>query len=167
MNFIWIKELAQLFSDYEANHSSYLRFDSFMSTIAKFYSEYAKNIDEQIEKINAEKAQKIKEWKEKSPKVVRMIPPNGSKEVGPNLREFVITFDRSMKETFCTIVHPDTIGHPHPEVIGEYKWDNNNRVIRFPVRLKPNTVYPFSLNTYQEDGMKAFHSPNLYHTKYT
>ena len=78
------------------------------------------------------------------PHVVSMLPANASTEVSPGLTEIRITFDRPMitnSWAWCG-------SGPHfPEGMGKPHYDATHTVWSVPVKLKPDWVYEFSLNS--------------------
>ena len=79
-----------------------------------------------------------------SPKIVSMLPANGSTEVSPGPTEIRITFDRAMMTNswaWCG-------SGPHfPEGTGKPHYDATCTVWSVPVKLTPDWVYEFSLNS--------------------
>ncbi len=79
------------------------------------------------------------------PRVVSMNPPNGARNVDPNLREIRVTFDRPMGGGMSW-----TGGGPHfPEGRAGKRphWTDDGKTCVLPVKLKPDWDYRFGLNS--------------------
>lgn len=76
------------------------------------------------------------------PRVVRVVPDNGDKNVDPALREIRVEFDQDMRRgsfSWCGG------GESFPKVLGKPTWDGPRTAI-LRVRLKPDHDYRLSVN---------------------
>ncbi len=126
--FTWAGELAKCLQEYEDHRDRYPTLDAFMPKIVDFFNHYVPKFEARIAK---------------EPKVVKMIPADGAKNVDPTLTEIKVTFDRPMRNGSWAFVG----GGPNfPETTGKPSYDKECKVLTLPVRLKPNWEYRFSLN---------------------
>jgi beta-lactamase regulating signal transducer with metallopeptidase domain len=80
-----------------------------------------------------------------APRIVKMEPENGAKDVDPKLSEIVVTFDRPMAGGFSW-----TGGGEHFPTIPQGKkpsWSRDRKTCTLPVELKPNWQYRLGLNS--------------------
>ena len=81
----------------------------------------------------------------RKPTVVKMEPPNGAKDVDPNLSEIRVTFSMPMGGGFSW-----TGGGPTFPATPEGKrpaWSEDRKTCIRPVQLKPNSTYRMGLNS--------------------
>ncbi len=78
----------------------------------------------------------------KGPKPVSMDPADGATDVDPSLTAIRFTLDRPIKSGMSLMRVDGTF----PESAGKPFWDEERRVLSFPVRLKHATTYRFGLN---------------------
>jgi hypothetical protein len=80
-----------------------------------------------------------------APKIVKMVPENGAKDVDPKLSKIEVTFDRPMAEGFSW-----TGGGEHYPTMQEGKkprWSADKKTCTLPVQLKPDWDYRLGLNS--------------------
>ena len=131
--FLWMKELSDLLSEYEAARDDYPTLEKFAPRIVSFFDEYAEGFAEKQEEEDA-----------KRPKVVEMAPVNGAADVDPNLTAIRVVFDRPMSDGSWSMVG----GGPNfPEIVGKPSYDAKKTVWSVSVKLKPNWRYEFMLNS--------------------
>lgn len=141
--FEWMGELTMLLEQYEKGRDRYPDMDAFMPRVAAFFDNYAK------------KAERLARRK---PRVVRMVPANGARNVDPSLTEMKVTFDRAMKDGNWAVVG----GGPHfPEMTGKPSYDDTHTVLTIPMRLKPNSEYRLWLNRGQFNSFMSQEGEHL------
>jgi len=87
------------------------------------------------------------------PRIVRLAPLNGARDVDPNLTELRVTFNVPMSEGFSW-----TGGGPQFPTIPEGKkpyWTEDKKTCVLPVKLQPNWEYRLGLNSV---SFKSFRS---------
>jgi len=90
-------------------------------------------------------ASRTLQMKVKKPEIVEMNPPNGAKDVSPNLTVLRVTFNVPMGEGFSW-----TGGGPNYPDVPEGKrptWSRDRRTCLLPVSLKPGWDYRLGLNS--------------------
>lgn len=152
--FYWVGELADVLGEYEKEPRQYANLAEFFPRVVAFFDNYAKNADTKFVALKADKEKQAREWQEKGPKIVAMIPPNGTEDVDPGLKEIVVTFDRPMKSPGWAVV---TLGSQDqvPKGTGSVGYDAQRKVFTMPVELEPAKEYYFGLNA---EGYLGFHS---------
>jgi len=159
-SFFWIKDLADLLAEYETQRKKYPTLKAFMPRIAQFFNQYPV---EKIEKIIAqikEKQQKQLDFiKTKGPKIVSMVPANGSKNVDPGLKMITITFDRPMRPRDMAVL---SYGKNFPDLTGKAHFGKDNKVFYIPVKLRAGKTYEFGLNGLDMWGFKSNEGIPLY-----
>jgi len=80
-----------------------------------------------------------------APRIVKMVPKNGSNKVDPSLAEIHVTFDRPMAKGFSWTGG----GEQFPTIPGGQKprWSADQMTATLPVTLKPNASYRLGLNS--------------------
>ncbi len=135
--------LVDLLKEHEQNRESYPRLDDFFPRITAFFKDYVRRIDDDVKAYEEERLKKMEELKAKSPKIISMIPANGSQDVDPDLKAIVITFDRPMKKTSYAVMR---FSDKFPEQDGEVSFDESGKVFTIPVKLEPEREYELGLN---------------------
>jgi uncharacterized protein Usg len=156
-SFYWVGDLAEVLGEYDVQPRKYDDLAQFFPRIIAFFNDYAKEADAKLGSIKAEKEKQVQEWREKGPKIVTMIPANGAKDVDPNLKAIVVTFDRPMRDKSWAVVTfvPDQF----PKIAGPLGYDAARKVFTAPVALQPGKEYVFGLNAerflgfYSEEGI--------------
>jgi hypothetical protein len=74
----------------------YPTLDAFFPRIADFFNGYSGRVERDLAALDEEKRKEMEALKEKSPKVVSLIPANGAQDIDPGLEAIVVTFDRPM-----------------------------------------------------------------------
>lgn len=153
-SFYWVGELAEVLGEYNKQPRAYADLAEFFPRIIAFFTHYAEHADTKLASIKADKDKQMREWQEKGPKIVAMIPPNGAEDVDPNLKAIVVTFDRPMRDPGWAVV---TLGSASevPRSTGPVGYDATCKVFTMPVELQPGKEYRFGLNAEQYLG---FHS---------
>jgi hypothetical protein len=82
--------------------------------------------------------------KEKSPKIVSMIPANGAQDVDPGVKAIVVTFDRPMKAGDMAVMRFDQ--DKFPKMPGKAAYNATRTVLTIPVALEPGKEYLLGLN---------------------
>ncbi len=150
--FFWMEGLVDLLEEYERNREKYPRLDDFFPRITAFFDDCVQRIDDDVEAYEEEQRKKMEELKAKSPKIISMIPENGSLDVDPGLKAIVITFDRPMQKTSYAVMR---ISDKFPESAGMVGYDESGRVFTIPVKLEPDREYELGLNA---ENVFAFQS---------
>lgn len=150
--FLWIDDLTRLFNNYESNRKDFAGLEDFFPKIIKFFNDYAKVIKEKVAEQEKEKENKLKEMKEKGPKVLSTVPADGDTNVDPLLNSFTVVFDKEMSNSsysFClgTKVFPTVEGSP--------VFENENKALKLKIKLKPNTEYEIWINKDETLGFKS------------
>jgi hypothetical protein len=157
-SFYWVGELAEVLGEYDKQPREYADLAEFFPRIIAFFDDYARNADTKLAAVKAamEKRQQeqMKEWQEKGPRIVSMVPPNGAEDVDPNLKMIVVTFDRPMRSPGWAVV---TLGSSNevPKGAGPVGYDSERKVFTMPVELQPDKEYRFGLNA---EGYLGFQS---------
>lgn len=136
-HFVWADEIAALLVEYQNDRKQYVDFDAFVPRIA-----------EALDAIAA----KSKAEADRAPRLVSMMPANGSSDVDPAMTELVITFDRPMRDQSWSVV-----GNPAdtPKVTGSPRYDAARKALTIPVQLEPGSSYRFSLNSGEKRGFQS------------
>jgi len=150
--FIWMDDFTKLFDEFENNRNSYIGLDEFFPKIVKFFNDYSLIIKDKIDAIEKEKEARFAEMREKGPKIVAIQPANGDEKVDPNTDIIIITFDREMKDLSWAFNRGNGT---FPTVDGKPAYENGNKVLKLKVKLIPNTVYEFWLNSETNLGFKS------------
>ena len=141
--FFWMDGLVDLLNEYEQNRETYPRMDDFFPEIVAFFEDYVQRIDDDVKAYQEEQRKKMEELKAKSPKIVSMIPVNGSQDVDPDLKAIVVTFDRPMNKTSYAVMR---FSDKFPEKAGKAGFDESGKVFTIPVKLEPDREYELGLN---------------------
>ncbi len=150
--FFWIGRLSNLLEEYEQNRSIYSSLDDFFPKIVEFFSMYVGRIDQDVEALEKERQDRFEALKAQSPKIVAMVPTNGSQNMDPNLKAIVITFDRPMKDKQWAVMR---LSYNLPDMDGTVFYDQTRTVFTIPVKLKPDTEYELGMNA---EGCLSFAS---------
>ncbi len=135
--FLWTPELSELLAEYEQSRETYPTLASFMPRVVAFFDELAEGIDDRMAEL---------------PHVVRLTPPDGARDVSPDLEAIVIEFDKPMNPGGMSIVGRPTDTPPSTER-GHFEQDG--RVFVLPVRLEPGRTYRFSINGIGYSGFRS------------
>ncbi|MGD9641445.1 MAG: DUF4932 domain-containing protein [Elusimicrobiales bacterium] len=155
-SFYWVAELGELLARYEEQPRKYKDFAEFFPQVADFFKAYAPKAAEKIaaareaeraakEKQRLELAERMKDWREKGPRIVSVVPADGS-EVGAGLKAIVVTFDRPMARGWSFIQTGPGI---YPGIAGNPAYDAAMKVVTLPIELQPGKAYSFGLNSEQ------------------
>lgn len=161
-SFYWVGELGELLARYEEQPRKYKDFAEFFPQVVAFFKTYAPGAAEKIaaareaeraakEKERLELAERMKDWREKGPRIVSMVPADGS-EVDAGLKAIVVTFDRPMARGWSFIqTGPDS----YPGIAGDPAYDAGMKVVTLPIELRPGKAYSFGLNSEHFQGFKS------------
>lgn len=157
-SFYWVGELGEVLARYDAQPRKYKDLAGFFPQIVSFFNDYAPQAEAKIRAIKEagrkqeeEREGRLKEWREKGPKIVSMVPADGA-EVDAGLKAIVVTFDREMGPGMSVMqIGPGKF----PEADGENGYDADQKVFTMPVKLRPGTKYSFGLNHERYPGFKS------------
>lgn len=135
--FFWTPELSTLLGEYEAARDKYPTLADFMPRVIEFFEKLAGDLDARLAML---------------PRVVRMTPAHGAKDVDSLAAELVIVFDRPMNTRGRSLV-----GDPKemPEFPRPGAYDPDGRTFRQPIRVQPGKTYRFSLNSLSFSGFTS------------
>lgn len=134
--FKWTRELARAMGEYAANREKYKSFGDFMPQVVALVDEIARNYDQLLLRF---------------PRVVSMKPANAADDVDPATTEFVVTFDRPMRDGSWSVVG----GGPEFPRMDKPHYDESRRVFTMPVTLEPGKRYRFGLNGPNHSGFQS------------
>jgi hypothetical protein len=126
-----------LLGEYEKERDKYPSLVEFMPRVITFFEDLSKNLEERMAKF---------------PKVVRITPANGAKDVDPQASELVIEFDRPMNKSGRALVGNQKIMPAFPRQGG---YDADGKTFRQPIKLEPGKTYRFSLNSMAFSGFSS------------
>jgi len=137
--FLWMDSLVQRLDAYEggAEHET---FAAFFPEVVAFFAEYAPAFDRE----RAARARRV-------PKIVKMTPANGSRDVALQTDRIVIVFDRDMDTTSWSVVGRG----PHMPTLPKHVHYLDRRTFVIPVKLLPQWEYRFRLNSPRYHGFKS------------
>lgn len=134
--FLWTRGLSGLLAEYERGRAMWPALEDFMPRIVEFFGAQAKTIDEAMARL---------------PKVVRISPADGSKDVASGDAEIVVVFDRPMKRGSYAITG-DPAKTPRALPGGRPLLSEDGRTFTLPVSLEPGRTYEFGLNSVRRAG---------------
>ncbi len=139
--FLWMEELSNLFSEYEAHRDQFPMLEAFAPRLVSFFTEYAHGFAERQTALDG-----------KRPKISSMTPSNGARDADPNLTRLQVVFDRPMKDGSWALMG----GGPHcPQTTGKAQYNTERTTWTVPVKLKPNWSYEFKLNSETYDAFRS------------
>jgi hypothetical protein len=150
--FFWMEGLSGLLGEYEEKRETYASLDDFFPEITSFFKSCASKVDQDMKAFEQDRQVQMEKLKANSPRIVSLLPPNGARDVDPNFRAIVVTFDRPMKDGQWAVMR---FNDKFPEKGGEVFYDETKKVFTIPVKLKPDTEYELGLNA---DGVYGFAS---------
>lgn len=161
-SFYWVGELGELLARYEEQPRKYKDLAEFFPQVADFFKSYAPKAAEKIaaareaeraakEKERLELAERMKDWREKGPRIVSIIPADGS-EVGADLKTITVTFDRPMAGGWSFI---QTGPGSYPGIAGDPAYDAAMKIVTLPIELQPGKAYSFGLNSEHFQNFKS------------
>jgi len=80
-----------------------------------------------------------------APRVTKTVPENGQKDVDPATAELRIIFDQPMRPGGRSIVNSSR--GVFPDLVGQPRWEQNNTIFVWQIKLEPNTDYWLSINS--------------------
>jgi hypothetical protein len=143
-HFFWISGLSELLGRYEEGRDAYPDLESFFPEIKSFFDEYAAHAEERIAAIKSGWEEAAREMAARAPKIVSIVPADGSQGVDPGLRFIRITFDRKMKDGAWGVMRR---GGNMPKITGDVSYDAACTVFTIPVELEPDKEYTVGLNS--------------------
>ncbi len=143
-HFFWISGLSELLGEYEAKRDAYPDLESFFPEIKQFFDDYAAHAEERIGRIKSRWEEETQEMAARAPKIVSILPADGTQDVDPGLRFIRITFDRAMKDGAWGVMQR---GGNMPKITGDVSYDETRTVFTIPVQLAPDTEYTVGLNS--------------------
>jgi len=143
--FPWTGELAAVLAEYDTKPRAYSDLAQFFPRIIAFFNDYAKNADTKLGSLKAQKDRQRKEWQEKGPQIVALVPAHGAQDVDPRLKAIVVTFDRRMRDKSWSVVSLGSTDR-YPQEAGPAGYDAARKVFTLPVELQPGKEYAFGLN---------------------
>jgi hypothetical protein len=133
--FYWVKDLAELLRDYTHNRAEFPDLEAFTPKLVTAFKTWG-----------ADAPRRFAAWQEaryaKGPKLLSMEPADGTQDVDPATAVIRFVFDRPMKSGIALM----RVGGVVPESTGAITWDAEGKVLSYPVRLRPGTMYRFGLN---------------------
>lgn len=157
-SFYWVGELGDVLARYDAQPRKYKDLAEFFPQIISFFNDYAHRAEAEIRAVKEadrkrkeERETKLKEWREKGPKIVSIIPADGS-EVDPGLMAIVVKFDRAMAPGMSVM---DIGPGKYPGTDGEGGYDADRKIFTMPLKLSAGTKYSFGLNHERYPGFKS------------
>ncbi len=131
--FLWVGQLAKLLGEYENDRGRYRDLEAFAPKIAAFFNDYAEKLDNQQEAKSTN-----------TPKVVDMIPKNGSTDIDPGLTQIRVVFDRPMMDNSWSLVGS---GPNFPDLSGKPAYNPDRTVWTVDIKLKSDWTYKLMLNS--------------------
>ena len=164
--FYWVPGLADLLAKYDTRPRKYKDLTEFFPEIITYFNDYSGKAEAEIKSINdkklAEKEARNREmqrWQDKGPKVVRVFPFNGKKDIPPGKTTITVTFDRPMGSGYSVV----TIGPgKSPIGTGNTGFNQAKTIFTMPTELEPATDYSFGLNTAEYASFKSEDGIPLY-----
>jgi hypothetical protein len=135
-----MQEMSDLLGEFESHREQYPTLEDFSPRLVSFFAESAKNLPKTQSELAA-----------KRPKVVSMIPANGTQDVDPGLTAIQVVFDRPMAKGWASVC-----GGAHcPEFGKGAYFDAQRKIWTTPVKLKPDWSYEFMLNSATYDSFRS------------
>jgi hypothetical protein len=135
--FFWTPQLSKLLGEYETSRDKYETFEAFMPRLVAFFERIATDMDRHMAKL---------------PRVKRISPANGSKDVDPSATELHIEFDRPMDPKATGLFGQKS---EMPMLLGEGRFSDDGRSFIQPVRLAAGKTYRISINTVWSPGFSS------------
>ena len=142
--FLWTGELADLLGEYETHRDTYPTLDAFFPRVVAFFDAYCGRVERDLAVLVEAKRKELEALKEKSPKIVSLIPADGAQDVDPGLEAIVVTFDRPMKRGNIAVMVLDQA--KFPATPGRVVYNPTGTVLKIPVKLEPGREYVLGLN---------------------
>lgn len=157
--FYWVPGLADLLAKYDSKPRKYKDLTEFFPEIIAYFNEYSGKAEAEIKSRNDKKEREMQRWQDKGPKVVRVFPFNGKKDIPPGKTTITVTFDRPMGPGHAVV----TIGPgKSPIGTGNTGFNQARTIFTMPTELEPATDYSFALNTAEYAGFKSEDGIPLY-----
>jgi hypothetical protein len=139
--FLWMPEMSDLLGEYEAHREQYPTLEEFSPRLVAFFAETAKNFPKTQTDLAGQR-----------PKVVSMIPANGAQDVDPALTAIQVVFDRPMADKSWAFVGD---GPHYPKIGKDAHYDAQRKTWTVTVKLKPDWIYEFMLNSETYEGFAS------------
>jgi hypothetical protein len=150
--FFWMAELSNLLGEYEKDRPAYPTLDDFFPRIAEFFRDYVPRAADDVKAFEDARQARLEKIKASSPRIVNMVPASGARDVDPELKAIIVTFDRPMKDKQWAVIQ---LSDKFPEMAGDASYNQDRKVFAIPVKLRPDTEYELGLNA---DGFLVFSS---------
>jgi Domain of unknown function (DUF4932) len=154
-SWFWTEELANLYTQYEADRRTYPTFASFMSRIIAYFDSLPDRVPAMQRRYDALR-----------PKIVSLSIPNGADSVDPGLKEIVLQFDRPIRDdgwSVLPVFGPNGPTLEPQQTMPKILWreirmnrvpfelgkglDSAGTVLRLGVALEPGRAYELQFGT--------------------
>lgn len=149
--FLWVDDLAKFLYQYESNRDKYPTFDQFVPRIADNLYTHVEVVRNQISQEPDDNKEKWEKSKMEGPKIVKIFPENGAKNVDPEIKEIRLTFNRKMGKGMSVM---KVFFENYPEITGNAGFDDSGTVFTIPVKLKSDWNYHMEFNHFQSDHFR-------------
>ena len=140
-DFLWIDDLFALFGAYEGSRDRFATFDAYFPVIAGYYADLAPRALALVEHRDARR-----------PRVLEITPASGSTGVDPATTTITVRFDRPMRRSQAVMFVGEKPRERAPEIVSS-RWDASQTLFTMTVKLKPDWIYEYGLNS---DRLKLF-----------
>lgn len=89
------------------------------------------------------------------PHVLKIEPANGARDVDPDTRQIVVTFDRPMGRGRSVARSNQGTWDDYPKIVGTIALDETRTVVTIPVSLVPGKTYKLQLNNRDACGFAS------------
>jgi hypothetical protein len=131
-SFVWTPELFDLLGAYEAGREHYPTLEAFMPKVAGYFEDLSPQVAAMVQNYDATR-----------PKVIAIIPANGTLDVDPAITSVTIKFDHAMRGgySFCWTENKEL----YPK-FGKLAYDETRTKLTIEVAFEPSRNYEFRLN---------------------
>lgn len=148
--FYWVKDLVELLGDYTRNRAEFPDLEAFTPNLVTAFKTWGANAPRRFAAWQEARRERLDALYAKGPKLVSMEPVDGAQDVDPAIAVIRFVFDRPMKSGIALMRSNAAV----PESAGDITWDVEGKVLSYPVRLKPGTMYRFGLNAEDVYGFR-------------
>ncbi len=135
--FFWTPELSALLNDYEKSRDQNATLDQFMPRVVEFFDSLAGKLDAELARL---------------PRVTKIVPADGAKDVDPDLAELRIEFDRPMNPKGRALMgKKDEL----PVFTGTGRFSDDGKVFTTPIKLEAGRTYKLSINSIWNAGFTS------------
>jgi hypothetical protein len=135
--FVWTAQLSKLLAEYETARDKYATLEAFMPRVVAFFEGVATDMDRHLAQL---------------PRVKRLTPAGGSKDVDPGATELRIEFDRRMDRKAAGLFGQKS---DLPMLIGQGRFSHDGRTFVQPIKLVAGKTYKISINTVWSPGFSS------------